>query len=172
MTPDRDTLIAQHLRTQRIIVFALVQGIVILFAVALFIVQVQNQGRGLAGDNLVILSYLAAGMMVVAVVLSTLVPGWMVQMNLRSIARGPASADDTSKLLSLRQSSQIVGMAILEGVAQFAAIAYMLNGQVWSLAIPLFAVGLMLANFPTEYRLRGWLQDQEDRLIGLRQEVQ
>ena len=100
---------------------------------------------------------------------------------LRKIAAGtwqpptgsnPSSfASDNSKLLGLRQGTLIVRLALLESAAFFGCIAYLLEGQMFVLSEVLVAVFLMLASFPTFYRVRYWLELQADRLSQLREEA-
>jgi hypothetical protein len=79
---------------------------------------------------------------------------------------------DASKLLAVRQTSMIVGLALLEGAAFFACIAYLLEGQLWVLAIILTAMVLMMVSFPTEGRVQSWLAWQADQLDELRRRAQ
>jgi hypothetical protein len=57
-------------------------------------------------------------------------------------------------------SATIIGLALLEGAAFFADVAYMQEGQPLALGVAGAAVMLILLRFPTESRLRGWLELQ------------
>src|SRR5262249_29481905 len=111
-----------------------------------------------------------------------ILPGVITRATLRRLATGtwrpPAGAgaadftSDTAVLLGTYQSTRIIALALLEGAALLAAISYLLEGQAWTLGLALAALALMLSQFPTEARVRSWLQQQEDRLTDLRREAE
>ena len=178
--PD-DILPPQRLRTMQIVAGTLLMGVLIFLGIVLYLVLVQNQGVGTAppGD-LPLLSLLAVAFFVIQAPLSFVVPRFLIQAALRQIASGgwklPPGANatdlgtDASKLLAVRQTSLIVGLALVEGTAFFACIAYLLEAQPWVLAIILACVLLMMVNFPTEGRVRSWLAGQADQLDQLRRQ--
>jgi hypothetical protein len=158
--PD-EILPPQRLLTMRIVAGALLLGVLIFLGLVLFMVLVQNNGVGTAppGD-LPILSLLAVAFFVIQAPLSFIVPRFQLRTALRQIASatwklppGASATDfrtDASKLLAVRQTSMIVGLALLEGAAFFACIAYLLEAQPWVLATVLAAVLLMIVTFPSE----------------------
>lgn len=179
MSNSDDLLSAQRLRVMQIIAAALLVGVLIFLGVVLFLVQIQNNGAGAAPPgNMLLLSLLAVAFFAIQAPLSFIIPRFQTQTALRQIASGawksPPGASttdfgtDASRLLAVRQTSMIVGLALLEGVAFFACIAYLLEAQPWVLIIILACVGLMLVSFPTEGRVRSWLSWQVDRLDELR----
>lgn len=61
------------------------------------------------------------------------------------------------RLLALFQTQQIVRLALLEGTAFLATIAYMLEGKAPALILAVGLVLLMVACFPAESRIRAWM---------------
>ena len=182
MTDPEDVLPRQNLLVMQIISGALLFGVAIFLAIALVIVQGQNKGVGLGppGD-LPIVSIVAVSFFVLQGPLAFIVPGIMTGNGLRKIASGAGqppsganlsvSASDGSKLLALRLSTLIVRLAILEGAALFGCVAYLVEGHLFVLSEVLVALLLMLASFPTFYRVRYWLELQADQLTEMRQEA-
>jgi hypothetical protein len=72
----------------------------------------------------------------------------------------------TGKLAPLYQTQLIIGAAILESGAFFAAIAYMVERNPLALATAIVLLGALAARFPTADRINAWL----DRQLGLLQE--
>lgn len=178
-SPD-EILPQQRLRVMQIIATALLLGMVIFLAIVLFLVLVQNNGAGMApAGNVPMISIVAVVLLVVQAPLAFLLPAFVTRSALRQIASGawrsPAGADpadfstDASKLLIVRQTMTILGLALLEGAALFACVAYLLEAQSFTLAAVLVALLLMLVNFPTAERVRTWLERQIDQLAELRQ---
>jgi len=181
MSNLNDILPPQRLRVMQIVAGAMLLGVLIFLGLVLYMVLVQNKGVGTAppGD-LPLLSLLAVVFFVIQAPLSFLVPQFLTRTALGQIAsdvwKAPPRANatdfrtDASKLLAVRQTSMIVGLALLESVAFFACIAYLLEAQPWVLAIILACVLLMMVNFPTEGRVRSWLALQADQLDQLRRQ--
>jgi hypothetical protein len=182
MSEQVDLLPGQYLRTMQIIAGALFLGVAAFLAIVLFIVLVQGNGQGMAPPvGLPILSLVLVGLFIVTLPLAFIIPGVLTQAALRRIAtrtwRPPLHANpiyyssDAAKLLTVRQTATIIGLAILEGTAFFGCIAYLLEAQAFALGVIIVAMLLMLLNFPTEGRVRGWLERQTDCLAELRQQA-
>jgi membrane protein YdbS with pleckstrin-like domain len=180
MTTPEETLPPQRLRVMQIIAMALILGVSSFLGIVLYLVS-QNNGQGMAPNALVPLMSLLAGLfLVIAAVLASIIAAAQTRSMLRQIASGswrpPPRTNpndyhsDAAKLLAVRQTTLIVKLALFEGAALFGCLAYMLQGQPFVLAVILAALGLMLVNFPTERRVRTWLEQQADRLAALRQE--
>jgi hypothetical protein len=182
MSDPEDVLPKQNLVVMQILAGALLSGVAIFLAIVLIIVHGRNNGAGLAppGD-LPIISIVAVLFFVLQGPLAFIVPGIMTGNGLRKIASGkwqsptesnPSGfATDSSKLLALRQSTLIVRLALLESAAFFGCVAFLLEGQLFVLSAVFVALFLMLASFPTYYRIRYWLQLQTDQLTQLRQQA-
>jgi hypothetical protein len=180
MHPTEDPLTPARLRVLQIVTVAMVMGALTFLAIALFIVLVQNQGRGMAPPaGLPLISLLAAGFLVGQALMSFVLPAAVARSTLRRIAAGtwkPAPgaevpATDAGKLLALYQTVLIVGLALLEGACFFGGIAYLLEGPPFAAGVVVVGLLLMLARFPTESRVRHWLEDQKEQLAQARREI-
>jgi len=166
----------------QIIAGALLLGVAFLFAIVLFIVLGQRNGQGAAPPmGLPVVSIILVALLVVNGFLSFLIPGLHTQAALKRIAtdtwRPPTQAKmsdystDAAKLLAVRQTSLIMSLAFLEGTAFFGCIAYLLEHRDFVLGIVLIVVVGMISHFPTQGRVRVWLEQQMDRLADLRQQA-
>lgn len=63
-------------------------------------------------------------------------------------------------LFAIYQTQMIIGLAILEGAAFFNVIAYMLEGNVWSLGAAGGLIVVMLLTFPTRSRVAFWIENR------------
>jgi hypothetical protein len=74
-------------------------------------------------------------------------------------------AGDTGRLLPVYTTQLIMGAAINEGMAFFAAIAFMLERHPIALGTAIVLLGGLVARFPTVDRVNAWI----DRQLGLLQ---
>jgi hypothetical protein len=180
MSNQVDILPEGRLRVMQIVAGILLLGVLVFLSVVLFIVHVRNNGAGIGPPrDLPLLSLLAVLFFAVQAPLAFVVPGLQTRSSLRQIASGnwrlppgaseTAFSTDASKLLAVRQTTMIVGLALLEGAAFLACIAYLQEAQLYVLGVVLAAVVLMLVIFPTEGRIRSWLERQADQLVELRE---
>jgi hypothetical protein len=167
MTPT-DSL-AQRLRVMQIIAFAVIAGPVVLLGIAVTLVL--RNGGGLAPPaGLPIVSLVALATMGFSVLANAVVTPAAVRTNLLHLAaRGPEAPGESEALVQLRQTALILSLAIFEGATFLAGIAYMLEAQPWALALVAVGIVLMLMRFPTEDRVRRWLEEQREALTRIRQ---
>jgi hypothetical protein len=172
------------LRTLQIIHSAIFAGPVIFLGIIAYLFV--QQGKGLAPpENLPPLTLAALAFMAAAVPISFLLPRMFLRSAMGRIAAGtwqapgyedgremPGPWSDADKLMVSRQTANIIGLALLEGAVFFACIALMIEGQVLALIAAAVGLLLMLTQFPTQGRIRAWLDEQADRLAQLRQENQ
>ena len=169
-----------QLRITQIVAGTLIAGVWIFLAVVLFLVHVQNQGQGIApARDFPYLSLIAAFMLVTLVPMSILLPRFMSQSSMGQLAAGtwkpPEGMDRaalstvTAKLLAIYQTTLIVRLAMLEGAAFMALVAYLLEAQPWVLGLVAAALALMALGFPTRGRAQAWLDSQADTLAVLRE---
>ena len=181
MTDPDDLLSRPRLRGMQIIAGSLILGVVLFLGIALYIVLVQNDGKGMnPPPNLPIISLLAVAMLGMNVPLAFVLPGMQTRAALRQIAANawqvPQGADpsqfgsDRDKLMTVRQTTLIIALALVEGAAFLAGIAYLLEGQAFALVLVAGAILVMLLYFPTEGRVCAWLELQANRLAELRQQ--
>jgi hypothetical protein len=166
----------------QIVAGAILLGIATFFAIILFIVPGQRNGQGVAAPlGPPLMSILLVALLSVNVPLAFLIPGMQIRAALKRIATGtwrpptPANpsaySTDAAKLLAVRQTAMIINLAFLEGTAFFGCIAYLLEGQTFVLAVVVLVMALMVLIFPTQSRIRVWLEQQTDRLAELRQQA-
>jgi hypothetical protein len=180
-----DELFARRVRTMQIMAAALIGGVVIFAAIVLYLVDQDGpRGQVPAAGDLPILSVAALVMLGISVPLSLFVPNIILRSALQRIAAGaptpPAArtcvetdptqhASDESRLLQARQTTTIVACALLEAAGMMAALAYLVEGQSFALTTTAVAVAFMLFQFPTQRRVRDWLERHLALVAELRQ---
>ncbi len=180
MSDPGDPLLSQRIRTMQLIAAALLMGVLSFLGIALFLVYVQQNGEGMVpAQGLPIYSLVAWGMFAVCAPLSIYLPRTMLDSQSRRIAAGewrPPSGTDASayasekaQLLAVRQTTMIVGLALLEGSAFMGILAFLSEANPLALCVTAGAVVLMLMRFPTEGRSRAWLDEQAEKLVQARQ---
>ena len=187
--PDPDS-IEPVTRTCQIIVGALVMGVLTFLAIVVFLnVGPGNPAAGPGiggaalplpgGGSLPLMTALAVVLGIIGLVMSFTVPHVFVAGTRRTIAREvpPATtphkpsepalvypAGDTGRLLPVYTTQLILGAAINEGMAFFAAIAYMLERHPVALGTAIVLLGGLIARFPTADRVNAWLDQQLEQL--------
>ena len=180
-TGDGDAL-TPFVRTAQIITFGLSMGVASFLAIAVLSLRA---GRIFAADPFTLrgtLTPLALAFAATALVVHRALRAAIVGKKVASLARRErlAEADqrdlpiepprgDVEALLPIYLSDMIIGMAILEWAAFFAAIAYFLEGSAATLAASLALVGVILWGLPTRARVEDWLDRQQSRLDESRQ---
>jgi hypothetical protein len=182
-------------RTSQIVLGALIAGVVVFLVVACLVdlrpnAPVPAGADGGAGadrnptDSLI--TYTALGLAALVLPLSFVVPGLMAQHNRRAIAAekwsppgqgGPperqispaALQTDAGKLAMVYQVQLIAGAALNEGVAFFAAIAYLIEKDPIALGLAVLLLAGLVARFPTSRRVALWIDCQQEKLIQERQ---
>jgi hypothetical protein len=169
---DDEAVLAIRVRTMQIIVAALAGSVVIFLVIVLFVRPLDQPPKPL--DQQVATLYFGIPYLVAILFAHFVVPGIIVSSARRRVARGnlpsylaPPGAPpqgETQLLCGVYQVSLILGAALLEGAAFFALVAYLLEGNPWSLAAAgLLVLGLLL-KIPTRSRLQNWVEGQRDRL--------
>jgi hypothetical protein len=167
MNSMEDSQTSARLRVMQIVATALILGVAVFLAIVLYIVQVQNQGRGtMPPQEVPVISLMAAGFLAVLGVASFLVPAAVVRNSLRGI---PNSNGEPN--LGVYQAALVVGLSLLEGACFFNCIAYLLEAQPYTLGCIGVGLLLMLARFPTESRVRLWQDNQKERLAQARRGI-
>jgi hypothetical protein len=169
MSTGLDDIPRPRLVTMQIISAALMIGVVVFLGVVLFLVYVQQGGQGqMPAGDLPMVSLLAIAMFVLTTPLALFMPNQMAKAALKQMAARDWKGDDAAELLGIRQSTLIVGLALLEGTAFTACIAFLLEAHVSALIIVGLNLLLMLGLFPTRNRVRNWLDKQTMALQDLR----
>jgi hypothetical protein len=167
-----DDVLGPRVRTMQIIVFALLAGGVT--ALVIFATLPRTPGP-LPPTPLV--TYLGLACAVVATVFSFMLPSLVIAGARKRIVQGtfgsdprvPIPPDDAGKLLAVYTTALIIGGALLEGPTYFLLIAYYLEGQIAGLVAAGALMGVLAARFPTQARVRAWLDRQLDLLAQERQ---
>ena len=182
---DNDTdaqRLGSQLRIMRIIMGAMMMGIVSFLGIAVFLVQ----QRAPNPNQQVLLSYMAAAYFAIIFVLWWVFPDMVVKNHVQKIAAGTwtpgkdpgtgkefaatAYPTDASKLLAVNQTHTLIAAALLEGAAFFGCLAYLIEGQVFTLAVPGVVFALMVLTFPTRDRVSQWVEVQQTRVTDRRSE--
>jgi hypothetical protein len=171
-----------HLRITRIVVGAMMMGIVSFLAIAVILVQQRAPIPNQQG----ILFAIAAAFFALMFVLWWILPNLAAKNQVEKIAAGtwtpgkdpktgsevPAGAypNDAAKLLAVNQTRALIAAALLEGAGFFGCIAYLIEQQIIALAIPGSVIVLMALSFPTRDRVVQWLEVQQTRINDRRAE--
>ena len=164
MSQPTNTTKTGRVRVMQIIAFALIQGVAVFLAVAVFL----SWGRP-PGDP--ILEQLAAVFAAAAVLARFVIPAMVARGQVRQakIMREELAARDSNddqlslgeqKLYAVYQTTLIIGMAMLEGAALFAGVAYLVGRHPWGLGIMGALLGMMIFSFPTTGRIEHWVEEQ------------
>jgi hypothetical protein len=164
-----DELIARRMPVMRVIVAALVSGVLVFVG----IVHFGELGPAvplapLPQVGLPVMTTSAAVFFLMAVMMAFVIPAVMTRTARRQVARNTSlmpGASDAEKLLNVYQSRTILGCAFLEGAGFFGTVAAMLEGHWAGMAVAGAAVALMVVLFfPTHGRVASWLATQLDAL--------
>jgi len=173
-----DTRYQESLRkilfSARLVLLALVMGAM----AAVLVILAALGGRQAAGGTGLLISTLAGLVALGSIVGSIVVPGIVVrsqsrvlvnnalqqQGHRRSAARGTAPAIESliepERLWQLYLAGLIIKAAPLEGAAFLAAIAYALEGQLWTIALAAALIAGIAARFPTWGGALAWGERQ------------
>jgi hypothetical protein len=180
---DADTQrLESHLRTMRVMIGAMIVGIASFLGIVVFLVQLRAANL----NQQIMLSSLAVAFFGIMFVAWWFLPDVVVKSQVQQIANGtwtqgknlntskeiPATTypTDASKLLAVNQTRSIIAAALLEGAAFFGCVAYMVEGQVFTLAVPGVVLALMALTFPTRDRVGQWVDEQQMRINDSRSE--
>lgn len=167
MSDDIESTLAQRVLTMRIIVIALLNGILVFMGIAVF---TRANGQMPAAPDPPMLTYLAFALAVPTALGALLVPRVIDAAAVKRLAKGHATSDAGS-LVGVFQQRLIVRSALFEAPAFFSLIAYMIEGQWPTLVIAgLMAFGIA-TGFPSISRMRAWLEDQTERVAAERASV-
>ena len=160
--------------TVQIIVGALFAGSFGFLVVAAVLVQmgtVEPNEEMAWAMNLVLIAFLVAEMIALA-----MVPRLIVAQGRRKIAagqwpvpQGPGQEQfaefvercgDAGRLLAVYQTKKIIACALLEGVAFFAIIVYLITQSPVGLAVAIVMIVGLAFHFPTRSGVVHWIEDQ------------
>ena len=143
----------------QIICSALMLGVMTFAAMAIFI----NQGQGNAAQppRNGVIAYVAAGFAAIICVVRIILPPMMVKSGIQELLKARRVEELTRlEFYPIFQIQMIVGCALLEGAGLFNVIAYLVEGQTWSLAIVTWLVALIGISIPTVDKVNNWADDR------------
>ncbi|HQR42414.1 MAG TPA: hypothetical protein PLX97_07010 [Gemmatales bacterium] len=173
------------LRNTQVIAIALILGLLILVAILFFmLVQVKPGGfiggQGPQWNNLPLLTVFLAGLGVVLLGCSLILPPVVTAMNLKrwqaeatplagTLAEWEQAepawlekvpADTLDKLLQVFQSDRLLKLVLPEGAGILGAMAYLLEGHWLAIVVLFLAIATMVLRIPTSASLLQWLAVQ------------
>lgn len=169
--PEQQDLVSrQNLLQLQIIVGALIGGCLFFVAIA---VVARLQGAFGPAEPRPIVTYLAIGFAVLALVARMIVPAAIVSGGLRRLAarqtEQPDPAETMRELWQLLTSRTIVSAALLEGATFFALIAYLVKGASLALLVAALLIVGLGTHIPTRSTAEGWIDRQRAVLQQERQ---
>jgi hypothetical protein len=151
---------AARLRIMRIIHGAMCLGVIVILIVALVL---RGRGGTAPPPDLPIVSYFGIVFAVIQVVLSFVLPNVQDANMRKGMARGEGPKDADLPLWGRYQIRLIIRSTLLESAAFLQAIAYIIEGQAFSIALALVLLMLLVLLRPTGDGVETWIQSQ--RLI-------
>lgn len=144
-----------QLRTMRIIATALIAGA----AIFLGVVTLIRSGQAPADTPMI--TYIATGFAAVILVMRTIlmkvIPRNLISQQREHITDSTAGRKQIAQVYLTRM---ILGMAMCEGAAFFAIVAWMAESHELALGIVLFLIMVMVMSFPFQQRVLNWIEVQ------------
>jgi hypothetical protein len=157
------------LRVVQIISGALVFGVVMFLAIVVLVVRGGRLFAAEPWDATSVVTLMAILMAATAAPLAFVLPGVITR---KALQDGPPVSDGAREepgyegwgpharqLFALFTTEQIIRLALLEGPAFLAAIAFMMEGKIPALILAGVLVLLMVSLFPTANRVRAWMDN-------------
>lgn len=172
-------LIDRVVRTTQIIVLAMAAGLLTFLAIVSTLDLSERQAPGQALPVITVAAFTFAA---IFVPLSLVVPGLFSDAARKRIAQGKwivgkvppgvaAPITDAGRLALVYQTRKIIGVALTEGPAFLALIAYMLEGAPAALGLAIALIVGVAARVPQRAQVVQWIEAQLDRLALDRQAV-
>ncbi len=170
-TADQDVLTDRTVQTLRVIVLALVSGLVLFLAVCLSIGPLGTKPAPAApgppplpaDGKLPVLTVTAFLFAATILPLSVALPGILGDSARKKLADKDAGGD-VAGLVAVYQAKTILAAALSEGPAFFAGTAYLIEGNRIALALAAALTLFVAVRFPVRSRFDHWLDGQLGRL--------
>lgn len=159
----QETTLETRVRSMQIIAFSLMAGVAFFAAVAVFL---QNGDGGEQLENTPVatfLTYPAVFLAAAAVVARLMIPRLVVSQRLAGLGKPETPVHEAGQrvtLLEIYQTRMIVEMALLEGAAFFALVAFIVEGRWAAFAAAAALWVIMVLSFPTRSTVEQWVTDQ------------
>src|ERR1700722_3246141 len=142
--PEQDEIPAPVLRSIQIVLGTLVLGVIFLAVIA-SVIRMRDPAP--LAPNPPLISYIAMGMVpLILIVRALVVPVFAKAGRRKLLAASPVT---TKQLVEQFTARTIVGSALLEGSAFLLLVAYLVEGQSWTLIGAVAMAGLLVDRFPT-----------------------
>lgn len=160
-------------RQSQIIIGGLCAGIVFFLLIVLVFLGARVQPF----DHQAVISFVMAAMAVTLLPLRLIVPGVVVSTACQRMAQHQpaqtaveqaAAEQDERQLLPIYLTKTIIGAAILEAGAFANLVAFLLEGQVYSLGLAILCLLGIVVVFPTQRGVSEWLEAQIRRINEFR----
>jgi len=157
---DELDLLRGFVRRMQIIAGALIAGVLAFLIVATLVVHAGGGPLQAPAGNLPLITLILVGLSLVQIPTAVVFPGLMIQAAVQQLKSGQKSnLSPMAAMLRALNSVMIMRMAMLEGGAFAATIAYMLEGSHFAWPGILAPVTLMLWYFPTTNGCREKLEE-------------
>jgi hypothetical protein len=161
---DLDSTLAQRVMTMRIIVIALLNGILVFVGIAVYTRTTGQMTPPLEMPILSHIAFIAAAPMLLA---ALLVPRLMESAAISKIVKGTATPG-VGQLLPIYQTRLIIRSALFEGPAFFALVAFMIEGPWVMLAVAGVMAAGIATGFPTVSGVQAWMEDRREKIAAER----
>lgn len=144
----------KQLRVMPVIAQALITGVIGFLAVAWFIKSDPDPNAGTP-----MLTYIAAGFALINLSVRAIIMG-VIPKNQIQLQRQYITDSDEGRrrLAGIYQTRMIIGMALCEGSAFFAILAWMMESNDLALGIVGFLLVVMILSFPFKQRVLDWIE--------------
>jgi hypothetical protein len=148
------------LRTMQIVAGAMIMGVLAFGAIATFMVV----GAGGEAQESLSVAPVAAGISLLLLVVSAIVPANLSVQRSSSTAAGAPGQSDAQTLLFYEayQKRMIVRFALVEGAAFLNLAAALIDKQPYSLALAGLMAAVMILGFPTRGRVESFIKSQTE----------
>ena len=147
-------------RGMQIIAVALMAGVLLFFGIVL----VNTQGNVFGTQNPELVTIIAAGFGILAIINHLIIPAIIAGAQLKQISTGGFSelgeAAKVEQICGVYRSQLIIALALLEGAAFFNLVALMIEQSAVALGTVILLLGLMILRFPTRDKVSFWVQDK------------
>ena len=159
--------IAGVTRVVQILVASLIAGVTVFLMIALALGPMSKPAPAIVA-GLPLITAVSLLFALILIPISIVVPWLVTESKVGQIAKGLPTFDQ-DQLLATYQTQTIVGAAMNEAPAFFAAIAYMLEGNPIALGLVLLLLIGIAARFPTVPKVEAWVEDKLLKLAEKRQ---
>jgi hypothetical protein len=164
---DQHNPFAQPVRVLRIIVAAMLGGILMFMAVT---VSIRASGNAInkAAVAPPLITYIAVAVGVASLFIREIVASAVSSAGRQRIAYTAAQSgmkdDVTIQLIGIYTIRTIIRSALVEGPTLFIIVAYLMEGVTLSLLVAIALTGILAIQFPSQAQLADWIDAQQCRM--------